>query len=141
MADPLSVAASAAGLITLAGAVLGKCYTYTCSVANAPSEAKRLADEVTILTGVLAAVQGITNHSEVDLDAKHMTDILKVCGVTLLELESLLNSTSYQSKIPRTQRTFNRVLWPLTKAKTVELVAQIQAQKSTLMTMIETLTA
>ena len=46
MTDPLSVAASVAGLISLASAVFSKYYTYTCGVANALNEAKRLADEV-----------------------------------------------------------------------------------------------
>lgn len=49
MTDLLSVAASVAGLGSLAGAVLGKCYTFTCGVANAPNEVKRLADEITNL--------------------------------------------------------------------------------------------
>lgn len=141
MTDPLSVAASVAGLISLAGAVLGKCYAYTSGVVNAPNEAKRLTDEVTNLAGVLATVQDITSHSEHDADAKDITNALQSCETTLLELESLLNSRSYQSRIPRTQRTFNRILWPLTKTKTSELVAQIHTQKSTLIIMIETLTA
>jgi hypothetical protein len=63
MTDPFPVAAFVAGLVSLAGAVLGKCYTFTCGVANAPNEVKRLADEISNLTRVLATVQGITSYS------------------------------------------------------------------------------
>jgi hypothetical protein len=86
MTDPLPVAASVAGLVSLAGAVLSKCYTFTCGVANAPNEAKRLADEVTNLAGILAAVQGITSYSEHDVDTKDITNALRSRETTLLEL-------------------------------------------------------
>jgi hypothetical protein len=55
-------------------------------VANAPNEAKRLADEVTNLTGALAAVQGITSYNEHDVDAKDITNALQSCETILLEL-------------------------------------------------------
>lgn len=53
---------------------------------NAPNEAKRLADEVTNLAGILAAVQGITSYSEHDVDAKDITNALHSRETTHLEL-------------------------------------------------------
>ncbi|KAF2747433.1 hypothetical protein M011DRAFT_467515, partial [Sporormia fimetaria CBS 119925] len=53
MGDPLSIAGSIAGLVSLGDVVFRKIYHYVCSVKRAEREILALRDEVAGLTGIL----------------------------------------------------------------------------------------
>ena len=59
MTDPLSLAASLAGLLSLTGAIVSNCYRYGCAVRDAPLEIQSLVNELTAVAGVLVGVRGL----------------------------------------------------------------------------------
>ncbi len=83
MADPISISSGKAGLLSLAGLVLGQCYSYGFAVAEAPSEAKRLAAELTHLSGVLVGTQGFVKSTEGESSDTNILPMLQGCEETL----------------------------------------------------------
>jgi len=56
MADPLSIAASIAGLISLAQSIVKEGYSYIRTAQGYPDELSELVTEVTTLTGLLSVI-------------------------------------------------------------------------------------
>jgi hypothetical protein len=79
MADPISITSGIAGLVSLAGTVLGTCYRFGCAVADVPGEAKRLASELRNLSGVLVGIQGIENHDDGRITEHKLSQLLAEC--------------------------------------------------------------
>jgi hypothetical protein len=66
MADGLSIAASVAGLITLADLVVRKGYKYVKAVKDADKSLKALFDEVNKLSGILHSLKNVVDRLESD---------------------------------------------------------------------------
>jgi len=129
--DPLSVGSGITGLITLAGAVLSQCYNYGCAVANAPDEARRFAAELTGLSGVLVGIQGL-HASKSFRDGDEMSPILAECQATLQHILQRLEAVDPIKKRNCLARLKNRMLWSLERQDTLDLIARVERQKSTL---------
>jgi hypothetical protein len=140
MADPISISSGIAGLISLAGLVLGQCYRYGCAVADAPNEARRLAAELTTLSGVLVGIQGLSSSADGQLAEFDLSSILQACGQELQHISSHLEAVTAKDNHTSLRRTFNRLTWPLRRSETLELVATVERQKSTLSLAIGALT-
>ena len=141
MADPLSIGSGIAGLISLAGLVLGQCYKYGCAVADAPGEAKRLAAELATLSGVLVTIQGLGSHFDDQLAENDLVSVLKGCEQALQHISTHLQTVAAKASHTSMKRAVNRLAWPLRRSETLELIAAVERQKSTLSLTIETLAA
>jgi ankyrin repeat domain-containing protein 50 len=130
MTDPFSVVTGVAGLIALAGEVISKCYQYGCAVTGAPDEAKRLVSEVTGLSGILVGVQALVKQSS--LPEYQLETSLKNCLAILQALSLKLQKHSPHASNSSTKRTINRLLWPLRRSDTEELITAIERHKSSL---------
>jgi hypothetical protein len=139
MTDPFSVVTGVAGLLSLAGQVIGQCYRYGCAVSDAPKEAKRLVSEVTSLSGLLLAIQGLIQQD--NFPDQDVTLILKDCNVSLSSLLSRLRDYSTETSKSTTERAMRRLLWPLRKSDTEELTSAIERQKASLSLALDTFSA
>lgn len=137
MTDPLSVITGVAGIISLAGAVIGQCYRYGCGVSGAPEEAKRLVSEVTGLSGVLVGVQSLVKQS--DLPGYQIANSLKECKIVLETLSSNLRKYSPGSSSSSGKRVMNRLLWPLRKTEMEELISTLERHKNSLSLSLDSL--
>lgn len=139
MTDPLSVASGIAGLISLAGFAIGQCYRYGCGVSNAPEESKRLVSEVTGLSGILVGVQGIIkSNPSPGPDLEHVLDD---CKSILQRLTTKLQKHDPAKPKSSASRIVNRMLWPLRKGETEELILALERQKNSLSLTLDTLSA
>ena len=137
MTDPLSIASGIAGLVSLAGFAIGQCYRYGCGVSNAPEESKRLVSEVTGLSGVLVGIQGIVkSNPSPGPDLEHVLDD---CRSILQRLTIQLQNHDPLKSKSSTSRIVNRILWPLRKGETEDLIVALQRQKSSLSLTLDTL--
>jgi NACHT domain len=133
MADPLSVASGVAGLITLAGSVISKCYTYGCAVSGAPKEMKSLVDEVTNLSGLLVGLQGLVKADRLPAGQKEtVTRTVDDCKATLGEILDTLDQVKPASTEGKLGKTVKRLLWPLKREQTLALVHRLDRQRNTL---------
>ena len=139
MSEPFSVATGLAGLIALAGEVISKCYRYGCAVSGAPEEARRLVAEVTGLSGILVGVQALVKQS--NLPEYQLENSLRNCLAVLQTLSSRLQKHSLEASNSSRKRAINRLLWPLRRTVTEELITSIERHKSTLSLSLSTLSA
>ncbi|KAK5048507.1 hypothetical protein LTR84_005597 [Exophiala bonariae] len=128
MTDPLSIATGVAGVIQLAGLVIGQCYRYGCGVSSAPDEARRLVAEVTSVSGVLVGVQGAVKHG--DPSGYQFDGLLQELRSLLQKLSTKLQKDSPDAGLSKGRRTLNRLLWPLRKGETEELVSALERHKN-----------
>ena len=69
MADPLSIAASIAGILSLAGPILAEGYAYVASVRNSPNALKQLLCEISRLEAVLGQIDELSRESATNTSA------------------------------------------------------------------------
>jgi Cdc6-like AAA superfamily ATPase len=154
MADPLSIVSGIAGVVALAGSVVSKCYTYGVAVKGGPAEIQRLLDELISLTGILNAVKSLTEASEAqkqgaiwahdDLASdlpppyshkapidqlERLVSPLNGAQALLEKIEASLRKAEIKSE-HRVERVFQRLLWPLKKQETQDLIAQLERFKT-----------
>lgn len=137
MTDPVSLVTGIAGLLSLAGEVISKCYRYGCAVSGAPDEAKRLVTELTGLSGILVGVQVLVKNSA--LPEYQLETSLKNCLYVLQTLSSKLQKYSPESGTSTGKRTISRLLWPLRRSDTEELITAVERHKNTLSLSLSTL--
>ena len=128
--DPFSVVTGLAGIISLAGTVISECYQYGCAVAGAPEEARRLVSEVTSLSGILVGVQALVKQT--DLPEHQLQYPLKDCLAVLQALSSKLKKDCPETSSSSAKRAMKRLLWPLKRNDTEELIISIERHKSAL---------
>jgi hypothetical protein len=115
MADPLSIAASVAGLIGLANEVGKIIANYVGSVKSAPDDAERLRTELTALSFVLEQMNKVLPQEELyDACFDDNSVLASVLGFTSARIKDLykklltLNSTKN-----RVAGVIERMKWPL----------------------------
>jgi hypothetical protein len=133
MGDPIAI-------ITLAASIINKCYTYGCSVADAPDEAKRLAAEITNLSGLLVGLQGLAGQHEDYLRILNVPKILLECSADLKAVDSQLEGFVSVAGQTKAQRIAQRLKWPLKRGDTLKLIESIERQKSILSILLESFT-
>jgi hypothetical protein len=106
MADPLSIAASIAGLMSLAGPILAEGYAYMASVRDSPNALKQLLCEIGRLDAVLGQIDELARESATNTGAVVQTQRSKVSDVitpdTIKTASDLLKSV--QSSIKQCER-------------------------------------
>ncbi|KAK7967901.1 uncharacterized protein PG986_002178, partial [Apiospora aurea] len=127
MADPLSIAASVAGLVTLADLIVIRLIKYGRSAKNAGSESRRLADEVNLLGGTLSSLARLADALKHDaFENKFRMHHIEACNDTLVEIQDSLKK--YSSDITKTKR----VMWPFTVRRVEELIKDLSRHKETI---------
>lgn len=133
MAEVLGVAASVAGLISLADIVVGRGYKFLKAIKNAEKTVKSLVHEVNVLSGVLHSLSNTIQLLEEDEDGGNFDPTTQVhyieaCFQTLSQIQS-----SFVAALPSPPlSTGQKVRWPLRQSETKELLADVQRHKSTM---------
>jgi hypothetical protein len=139
MADPLSISASIAGLVTLADAIYRTAFKYAKSAKNAQKEIADLATETRELAGVLHRLSLIASALEIDeSNDNDQEPILRLshvvsCRKVLLRVELSISKAVASFETGKTRDKVARALkWPFTSAETKEILAEVVRQKGTL---------
>lgn len=127
MADPLSIAASIAGVISLADIVFIRTRKYLSSAKNADKEVKDLAQEVLLLSGALHSLSKLAQALDADgLKDKHIDNLrmhhIAACHATLDEVAKKLKKFEDNA-------TKRKLVWPFVSDRTKELLAEISRHK------------
>ncbi|KAL0932846.1 ankyrin repeat protein [Colletotrichum truncatum] len=105
MADPLSIAASIAGLVTLADIVFDRLVKYGRSVKNAEKEIQDLSREINLLGGSLNSLSRLARSLEDELFDKNLRiHHIEACNATLAEMDKKLKKLDNPLK--------QKLMWP-----------------------------
>lgn len=133
MADPLSVAASVAGLVSLADIVVQHLVRYIREVQDAKSEVSALLREVSTLGGILKSLEVVVAQLDSGpVDTSSQTHVIHSCYTLLERLRNLL-----EAKDPTgSRRTFatitKKLFWPISKPESERLLKELERHKATL---------
>jgi len=126
MADPLSTAASIAGLLSLARRILAEGYTYIASIQNSPSALGKLLSEISRLEAILGQVNEIIQESASSVVqpqsskqriAEVMTpDAIKTASDLLQSLTGLCGRIAGQNR----KKIGQAIAWPLKEREVKE---------------------
>ena len=132
MADPLSISASVAGLITLADVVIGRSFKYVKSCRSAAKDAARLIKEVQSLLGILRGLHSLSDQIEHAQLSTHIpTDQIRHCEQTLKKIQNKLASSD-PAAVSAPLRKLERTLkWPFTSSETEEIFGDLSRYKDT----------
>jgi hypothetical protein len=133
MADPLSIAGSIAGLLSLGDAVFRLVHRYARTVKNAQKEVSDLKRELEALTGVIHNVQIIAR--ELEQDPLHTStvrlDHVNACLDLLHKMKKNLSNLEFDPK-SKLKTTLAKLIWPYKSVETRELIGEIRACRDTL---------
>lgn len=134
MANPLSVTASLAGLVTLADLVFCRIFKYVQAVKGASKEISALSSEVGALYGILNNLRLVS----LQLDDQTFLSTARVdhitsCAKTLENLKSILDKDSTSSgNIDKIEVIRRKLHWTFSSSQVKGLLAEIARHKSTL---------
>ena len=134
MADPLSISASIAGLITLAEAVFRRTFKYIKSVKEAPKEIAALSSEIGALYGILNNLHLLACQLEGEtFDSAIQVHYVHSCYQTFEKVKMMLdkydNLTTDRRSVDAMKR---RLTWPFTVPEAKSLIAEVERHKATL---------
>ena len=133
MADPISVSASIAGLITITDTVFSRTFKYVKSVKGAPNEVSSLALALGALSGILHNLHLVASQLEGEpFDTAIQVNHVYSCIQTVEKVEKILDK--FQSSPARSQNmeTMKRLKWPFSVSEAKTLCAEIEGHKTTL---------
>lgn len=138
MADPLSLAASIAGLVSLSDTVFRHVCKYIRGVKEAREDITKLAKELQSFTGILRSVQSLAQSLEEDGDIYDPT--IRVhhvyhCEQTLSKLYTRVKIAA--QKVERSRSTVSgsivqQLKWPFSKSETKEVLGELERHKNNL---------
>ncbi|KAI9687050.1 MAG: hypothetical protein M1822_002460 [Bathelium mastoideum] len=123
MADGLSVAASIAGLVSLADVVVRRLYKYGSEVRGAREEVNKLIVEVSAFYGLLQSLKLLAE--ELSNETRFQTLELPFVYTCQKVLEEI------RTKLDKHTSTGGRWKWPLSSSETKNLLQGVERQKST----------
>jgi len=134
MADPLSIAASIAGLVSLTDTLFRTVIKFSREVKGAKQEITNLATEVRDLSGVLhnlsllaASLENCTQETVFRLH--HVNS----CRQSIIDVQSKLSKEVESLERPKTGKSIaRRLLWPFTSTETKSLLSDISRHKNTM---------
>jgi hypothetical protein len=140
--DPLSVAASVAGLVSLAGQLVPTLYNLGLTVKEANKDAQSAAVEVAAMSVVLQGLQGyIIGRSKANprrlqlITVEHITASLTACVFTYSELDAALKELHADTGL----KAWDRATWFIKRDSIQNLVSKIQDHKLTFSCMLNIL--
>jgi hypothetical protein len=128
MADPLSIAASIAALLDLAGKVMG----YINDTKDASEDQRRLREELVSTTGVLFFLKYKAEKPSDDGISARTFESLDGPNGPLEQFKSALERLAAKLNPAQgsTQKVKNRLMWPFQKAEVQEILNLMERQKS-----------
>lgn len=147
MLDPLSIAASVAGAVALAGTVSKSVLQFCSSVQGAPDDARHLVASLYTLNIALAQIQqnlldpGFVSEAG-DADVKALGECLLSCTHVFMELERKVDDSGFGSEdhgIP--QDTWERTRWLFTDDVLNCYLRRVEAEKAKLQHLTSAFTA
>lgn len=136
MADPLSLAASLAGLVSLSDAVFRHVYKYVKGVMGATEEIRKIAQELQSFTGTLRSVQALAQSLEEDgdiYDPAIRVHHVYYCEQTLTKLYDRMKRASQKVERGKSRDGLMQQLkWPLSKSETREVLEELERHKSSM---------
>ncbi|KAK7955355.1 hypothetical protein PG988_016049 [Apiospora saccharicola] len=131
MADPLSIAASIAGVVTLADLVFGRLYKYSKAIKDAPGEVKQLIALVNDLGGLLNSLARLARALEGErFDASLRIQHVDACHFILSKLNKVLEKAELDlgkpSQLDRLQR---KLKWPFSTSQIKEYLEELSIHK------------
>ncbi|KAK0108253.1 hypothetical protein ONS95_003071 [Cadophora gregata] len=132
--DPLSISASIAGLIMITNGIVTNGFKYLSEFKQSDETVKNLFHEVNLLFGTSHSLQKVAIRLELEQTSpQHTTRIHHInnCDNVLRKIEAQLEHIAAK-KNKSMDRARQRVLWPLSKAETKNLLAEVERQKTSL---------
>jgi hypothetical protein len=122
MADPLSISASVAGLLSLVITVADTTYQYVSTARNAPSAIAAMFAELQALEGVLIKLDDMTHKSDSQSFNSFPLVDMDRCQGDLQKIQQKLKKRlgSGGSKNP-----VQRLMWPFLEDNTAQMVKQL----------------
>lgn len=134
MADPLSIAASIAGIISLTDTVFRYAFRYARSVSGAKDDIRQLSDEINSFSAVLRSLHALACDLQAqgqEFDCALRVDYLAQCQHTFEKVKKRLKKASDDlegsSKVRRVTR---QLKWPYSASETKELLEDVSRQKN-----------
>ncbi|KAL0253403.1 hypothetical protein SLS55_010382 [Diplodia seriata] len=135
MGDPLSVAASIAGLVALADIVFVRAFKYAKEAKGANQEISALANELQSLSGVLHSlhlrISGLGNDEQAHT-ATYRSDLVDSCIRLLVTVRDKLQEHKPGEQEQGPSRSLRKLKWPFSAKETKSLITDIERHKSTL---------
>lgn len=136
MADPLSLAASIAGLISLADVTFKYVYKFTKAVKDAKDDVQTLSDQVNDLARVLRVLEALAESLEADgegFDPALRNHYLGHCQKTLDKVQKRVGKAldSFNSG-SRSKNLGRQLKWPFSASETTALLNEISSHKATI---------
>ena len=130
MADPLSITASVAGIISLAGVVFTRIYKYANAAGSAQKDVRDLAEEVKTIRDLLRALSSLA----AKLDATTITTTFNLsyvesCQETLQRIEDGLSKAQADFEKSKVRIVQRKLKWPFTATETRGLLNNLARQK------------
>ena len=134
MADPFSISASIAGLVSLADMVFGRIYKYVKAVKNASKDITKLSSAIGALYGVLSRLRLVSDQLESEaVESAARAHLIYSCHQTLERLKTILDkddTTSFQDQ--PFEKMKRKLRWPFTSTEVRDLIQELEEHKSTL---------
>ncbi|KAF4458972.1 Ankyrin repeat, partial [Fusarium albosuccineum] len=134
MADPLSISASIAGLVTLADTIFRATFRFAKAAKNVKQDVTQLASETQDLAGVLHRLSLLASALELDTSQKtlRLHHVIS-CRQMLLRVEKTLSKATADLGSEKSIHHVKRALkWPFSSTETKELLDEIARHKETL---------
>lgn len=136
MADPLSVSASIAGLVSTADSVFRGVFKYTRSAINAKQEVSDLSREINNLGLVLRPLEALCSAMEEEDDKPDPSvpfHVVRQCSATLHKIQRKLTKATESfnngSKFDSAKR---QMKWPFSSSETKELLTELARHNQTM---------
>ncbi|KAK8132153.1 ankyrin [Apiospora kogelbergensis] len=134
MADPLSIAASIAGLASLAGTVFMALNNYRVSVRDARTEVAAFATELRNLSGMLqnlsllAGTLPLSEGKTMSLDKSQISEMEEMIGT----VDKKISKATKDFQAKKQKRIMRSLRWHFSKEEVDKLLDQIRAYKATI---------
>ncbi|KAI1383862.1 ankyrin [Hypoxylon trugodes] len=124
MADPLSISASIAGVVTLVDVVFIRLMKYVRSAKNAVKETEALAREINMLGGALNSLSRLARSFDDEPSSNKLFRMYHIdaCNDILMEIDKKL-------KKPDDNSLKKKVIWPLTSIRVKEMLDDLSRHK------------
>ncbi|KAJ4263529.1 hypothetical protein NW762_006348 [Fusarium torreyae] len=135
MADPLSLAASIAGIISLTDTVFRYAFRYSRTALGAKEEVQQLSEEINSFAGVLRSLHALACHFEAEgqeFKSALRVEHLSQCERTFEKIERKVKKAADKFNSSRLQGLAQQMKWPYSVSETKELLADISRYKDTI---------
>lgn len=135
MADPLSISASIAGLMTIADIVIRNGYKYIRAVRDSDKAVAKLISEVNSLSGILHSLRNIAEGLEGEsapFISTTQVHHVESCYRTLRKINDLLDKFELSKTKGLLDQAKQRLRWPLTHSETKALASEVEGHREKL---------